>query len=88
MSEQGELDRIAREAAPEVLAAALVRARTQAEARLADLLTDAIVARAPRRSRRPCRGAGPRAGRRRRGAPCTRTPSAGRSCATRQTVPR
>ena len=46
MSEQGELDRIAREAAPEVLAAALARARTQAEARLTDLLTDAIVARA------------------------------------------
>src|SRR4051812_32386012 len=46
MSGQGELDRIAREAAPEVLAAALARARTQAEARLADLLTDAIVARA------------------------------------------
>jgi len=44
MSGQGELDRIAREAAPEVLAAALERARTQAEARLADLLTDAIVA--------------------------------------------
>ena len=46
MNEQGELDRIARGAAPEVLAAALARARTQAEARLADLLTDAIVARA------------------------------------------
>ena len=46
MSEKGELDRIAREAAPEVLAAALARARSQAEARLADLLTDAIVARA------------------------------------------
>lgn len=46
MTEQGELDRIAREAAPEVLAAALVRARTQAETRLADLLTEAIVAQA------------------------------------------
>jgi hypothetical protein len=46
MSERGEFDRIAREAAPEVLAAALARARTQAEERLADLLTDAIVARA------------------------------------------
>jgi hypothetical protein len=46
MSGQGELDRIAREAAPEVLAAALARAKTQAQARLTDLLTDAIVARA------------------------------------------
>ena len=46
MREQGELDRIAREAAPEVLAAALARAKTQAEGRLADLLADAIVARA------------------------------------------
>ena len=46
MSGQGELDRIAREAAPEVLAAALGRAKTQAQARLTDLLTDAIVARA------------------------------------------
>jgi hypothetical protein len=46
MSGQGELDRIAREAAPEVLAAALAQAKTQAQARLTDLLTDAIVARA------------------------------------------
>ena len=46
MNDQGEFDRIAREAAPDVLAAALARARTQAEARLADLLTDAIVAQA------------------------------------------
>jgi hypothetical protein len=46
MNDKGELDRIASEAAPEVLAAALERARTQAEARLADLLTEAIVARA------------------------------------------
>jgi len=41
-----ELDRLARTAAPEVLAAALERAREQAVARLADLLTDAIVAQA------------------------------------------
>ena len=41
-----ELDRIARDAAPGVLAAALDRARAQAEDRLADLLTDAIVAQA------------------------------------------
>jgi len=41
-----ELDRLARTAAPEVLAAALERAREQAAARLADLLTDAIVAQA------------------------------------------
>ena len=46
MSEQGELDRIAREAAPEVLAAALARAKARAETLLADLLTDAIVAQA------------------------------------------
>jgi hypothetical protein len=46
MNDKGELDRIASEAAPEVLAAALERARTQAEARLADLFTEAIVARA------------------------------------------
>jgi hypothetical protein len=46
MNEQGEFDRLAREAAPEVLAAAVARARTQAEARLTDLLTEAIVARA------------------------------------------
>ena len=46
MSGQGELDRIAREMAPEVLSAALARGRSQAEARLADLLADAIVARA------------------------------------------
>jgi hypothetical protein len=41
-----ELDRIARDAAPEVLAAALDRARARAVDRLADLLTDAIVAQA------------------------------------------
>ncbi|MGY1601811.1 GvpL/GvpF family gas vesicle protein [Geodermatophilus sp. SYSU D00815] len=41
-----ELERLARAAAPEVLAAALERAREQAVARLADLLTDAIVAQA------------------------------------------
>jgi hypothetical protein len=41
-----ELDRIARAAAPEVLAAALDRARERAVERLADLLSDAIVARA------------------------------------------
>jgi hypothetical protein len=41
-----ELDRLARTAAPEVLAAALERARQQAVARLADLLTEAIVAQA------------------------------------------
>ena len=41
-----ELDRIARDAAPEVLAAALERARAQAVDRLAALLTDAIVAQA------------------------------------------
>jgi len=41
-----ELDRIARDAAPEVLAAALDRARGQAVERLAELLTDAIVAQA------------------------------------------
>jgi hypothetical protein len=41
-----ELDRLARAAAPEVLAAALERAREQAVARLADLLTEAIVAQA------------------------------------------
>jgi hypothetical protein len=41
-----ELDRLARAAAPEVLAAALDRAREQAVSRLADLLTDAIVAQA------------------------------------------
>jgi len=46
MTGKGELDRIAREVAPEVLSAALARARTQAEGRLADLLADAIVARA------------------------------------------
>lgn len=38
--------RLVDEAAPDVLAAALVRAREQATARLADLLTEAIVARA------------------------------------------
>jgi hypothetical protein len=41
-----ELTRLAREAAPQVLAAALDRAREQAVARLADLLTEAIVAQA------------------------------------------
>jgi hypothetical protein len=41
-----ELERLARSAVPEVLAAALDRARDQAVARLADLLTDAIVAQA------------------------------------------
>ena len=41
-----ELARLARAAAPEVLAAALERAREQAVARLADLLTEAIVAEA------------------------------------------
>jgi hypothetical protein len=41
-----ELDRIARDAVPEVLAAALDRARAQAVERLAALLTDAIVAQA------------------------------------------
>jgi Gas vesicle synthesis protein GvpL/GvpF len=40
------IPRLADEAAPDVLAAALVRAREQATARLADLLTEAIVARA------------------------------------------
>jgi hypothetical protein len=40
--------RLVHEAAPDVLAAALVRAREQATARLADLLTEAIVARAIR----------------------------------------
>jgi Gas vesicle synthesis protein GvpL/GvpF len=43
-----ELARLAREAAPEVLAAALDRAREQAVARLADLLADAIVTEALR----------------------------------------
>jgi hypothetical protein len=41
-----ELDRIARGAVPEVLEAALARARERAVTRLADLLTDAIVAQA------------------------------------------
>jgi hypothetical protein len=41
-----ELTRLARDAAPEVLAAALARARERAVERLADLLTDAIVAQA------------------------------------------
>jgi Gas vesicle synthesis protein GvpL/GvpF len=41
-----DLHRLARAAAPDVLAAALDRARAQAVARLADLLTDAIVAEA------------------------------------------
>jgi hypothetical protein len=41
-----ELDRIARAAVPEVVAAALDRARERAVDRLADLLTDAIVAQA------------------------------------------
>jgi len=41
-----ELHRLARAAAPDVLAAALDRAREQAVARLADLLTEAIVAEA------------------------------------------
>ncbi|HLM05406.1 MAG TPA: GvpL/GvpF family gas vesicle protein [Blastococcus sp.] len=44
--ESGGIDRVAREVAAEVLAAALVTARERAQARLADLLTDAIVARA------------------------------------------
>ena len=42
----GDLRRLAREAAPDVLAAALERARERAVARLADLLTEAIVAEA------------------------------------------
>jgi hypothetical protein len=41
-----DLRRLAREAAPDVLAAALERARERAAARLTDLLTDAIVAEA------------------------------------------
>jgi hypothetical protein len=41
-----DLHRLAQEAAPDVLAAALERARAQAVARLADLLTEAIVAEA------------------------------------------
>ena len=41
-----ELDRIARGAVPEVVEAALARARERAVSRLADLLTDAIVAQA------------------------------------------
>jgi hypothetical protein len=41
-----ELERLARDAVPEVLAAALDRAREQAVTRLADLLTEAIVAEA------------------------------------------
>jgi hypothetical protein len=41
-----ELDRLARGAVPEVLEAALARARERAVTRLADLLTDAIVAQA------------------------------------------
>ena len=61
MSGQGELDRIAREAAPEVLAAALARAKTQAQARLTDLLTDAIVAQALAAADQPDEAAHPEA---------------------------
>ena len=62
MSEQGELDRIAREAAPQVLAAALSQARIQAEARLADLLTEAIVAQALAAADPPADGPDPSPG--------------------------
>jgi hypothetical protein len=54
-----ELDRLARAAVPDVLAAAVDRARGQAVARLADLLTDAIVAQALAGTvASPARGAG------------------------------
>ena len=47
-NDRDALDRIADDVTPEVLAAALEQARERATARLADLLTDAIVARALR----------------------------------------